>query len=171
MSRETYSIFRTSLHPSIYSSTTVVSRVPDSSSGGVNSTKIATGQINIYSNNLSQNYFTQKINESSNKPKIQIIQSPLYKPISKPTILLKSRQIFPEKKGNHVTFNHSSNRIIFINGKDFYKNNNTKHTIWWSPQELSMIRNRFIYELNDIQRANPKLSVRECIMELVLHHS
>jgi len=66
-----------------------------------------------------------------------------------------------------VTFNQTKNKTVYINGKDFYKNNNIKNNIWWSPQELAFIRNMFTIEVQRECIKNPNKSYRDCVLDLI----
>jgi len=66
----------------------------------------------------------------------------------------------------HVRFNQHKNKTIYINGKDFYQQNDIKNKIWWSPQELSFIRNMFMIEVRKVNDRCPHKTPRECISEI-----
>jgi len=60
-------------------------------------------------------------------------------------------------------------QIILTVDKEFYVNNNLKNSIWWSSQELLFIRNIVMTEAARIQRNNPKLNIGQCVKEICKH--
>lgn len=78
-----------------------------------------------------------------------------------------NRRIRTTPKKANVTFNQTKNKTVYINGKDFYKNNNIKHNIWWSPQELAFIRNMFTIEVQRECAKYPNKSQRDCVLDLI----
>ena len=84
---------------------------------------------------------------------------------SKPIYPFSDETIKTEKKAN-VRFNTKQNKTIYINGKDFYKKNDMKQKIWWSPQELNHIKNLFMVEVRDFSTRAPNKTPRQCILEL-----
>jgi len=118
-------------------------------------------------------------NISSQKPPEKNIEnkwSSLYKP-KKNYVVLETIHITkpfgnkhattPKNKKMNVTFNQTNNKIIYINGKDFYNKNNIKHEIWWSPQELSFIRNMFMNDVQKVNKKYPNKTPKECILKLI----
>lgn len=101
---------------------------------------------------------------SSRPPQLPVIYSrsstpiyPLQTPIDSPITAAKK---------THVRFNQHKNKTIYINGKDFYQQNDIKHKIWWSPQELNFIRNMFMIEVRKVNDQCPHKTPRECISEI-----
>ena len=80
---------------------------------------------------------------------------------------LYNRRIRTTPKKANVTFNQTKNKTVYINGKDFYKNNNIKHNIWWSQQELAFIRNMFTIEVQRECAKYPNKSQRDCVLDLI----
>lgn len=71
------------------------------------------------------------------------------------------------RKPQNVSFNQTKNKTVYINGKDFYKNNNIKNNIWWSQNELAFIRNMFSIEVQRECARYPNKSQRDCVMDLI----
>lgn len=71
----------------------------------------------------------------------------------------------PASTNKKITF-ENKNYIIFTVDKEFYANNNLKNSIWWSAQELMFIRNMVMSEAVRIQRSNPNLNIGQCIKEI-----
>ena len=53
---------------------------------------------------------------------------------------------FSKKQKKHVRFDTLHNQIIYINGIDFYKQNDIKNNIWWTPLEIVNFRTNFHFE-------------------------
>lgn len=58
------------------------------------------------------------------------------------------------------------NKVFYINGNDFYRFNNMKNDIWWSSDELKLFRDMFIEDVNRQKRSQPWLSHKECVHEI-----
>ena len=82
-------------------------------------------------------------------------------------IFLQSNSCKTLEKKQHVKFNQNENKILYINGKDFYKQNNIKNKMWWSTQELTYIRDMFMIEVKRIKNKYPHKTQRECMLELL----
>jgi hypothetical protein len=165
-----YNIFRTSLQSSVYSKIAPSEMHSDASffpkekmqsflispihiKPILQYNKDDSQQLKNYSDRGSIEFYKNRENIFQDTAKISAIHT------NRP-----SRHI--SKKRSTVRFNPSNNETIFINGKDFYKNNNIKNQIWWSANELALIREIFINEIKKMNSLYPKLSTRECIFEL-----
>ena len=71
----------------------------------------------------------------------------------------------PTPTNKKITF-ENKNHVVFTVDKEFYANNNLKSSIWWSAQELMFIRNMVMTEAIRIQRNNPNLNIGQCIKEI-----
>jgi hypothetical protein len=89
--------------------------------------------------------------------------TPKYKSVLKKSTYNGSNIKTPTNK--KITF-ENKNKIVFIVDKEFYANNNLKHSIWWSAQELMFIRNMVMTEAVRIQRNNPNLNIAQCVKEI-----
>ena len=115
-------------------------------------------------NNAFSSVFRSSFTQYSQQNPLDIKQSPNS---TKKYAILMSPRIYPQKSAHHVSFNQTGNKTVYINGKDFYQHNNIKHHIWWSQQELAIMRNMFMNDLQQVIASNPNKSPKECILELL----
>ena len=59
-----------------------------------------------------------------------------------------------------------NNKIIIINSRSFYNENDIKKDVWWTTAELNNMRNLLIAEVNRLKTMNPQWSVQHCIREI-----
>lgn len=157
-----FSVFRTSLHPSIYNNTI-------SPYTNINKNIIRTAGIihpslckNKSCDNIYNGYnFVENVNPIIYKKYYNIYdQDRLY---TSPSIINTIKQnILKDKK---ITFNKEI-YIITIHDKEYYKHNNLKNDIWWTSKELEYMRTLFMNEVARYHRMNPGLTISQCIKEL-----
>ena len=67
---------------------------------------------------------------------------------------------------HRVKFEPMNNKIIIINSRSFYNENDIKKDVWWTTAELNNMRNLLIAEVNRLKTMNPQWSVQHCIREI-----
>lgn len=177
-----YSIFRTSLQPSMYNGSNtnnplnipfIPMKPPVNLSSCDHRNRLNTSNDDI---NLT---FRNKPLRQSNSQLAQLIhpflenqrlkeQSYDVLPQKYKSVLKKSKYGGSNMKtqtNKKITFDKKT-QVIFTVGKEFYTNNNLKSSIWWSAQELLFIRNIVMTEAARIQRNNPNLNIGQCVKEI-----
>ena len=181
-----FSVFRTSLQPSMYNSNiynTSINVVTARTEPATQYNSIKNYPLNTPLNMMKPTVHTygyiSLYEKPRNEPQTWMAQQPVACRDSRPvsqcgtfpakSVLKKSKyggsNTKPASTNKKITF-ENKNHVVFTVDKEFYTNNNLKNSIWWSAQELMFIRNMVMSEAVRIQRNNPNLNIGQCIREI-----
>lgn len=171
-----FSLFRTSLHPSLYNNDSQFNRKENigllneqNMKGFAVSPQIKIQPICMTFHNQNQPppvrviiepKYNRYIQEDV-RPKIQTIAN------AKISILKKndSSQNIGKSMKKKISFN-DFNSIDYINNKSYYAENNIKGSVWWTASEIESFKHMVVIEAIKLQKTFPFLSVQQCIKEV-----
>jgi len=178
-----FSVFRTSLQPSMYNSNiynTSINVVTARTEPATQYNSIKNYPLNTPLNMMKPTVHTygyiSLYETPRNEPQTWMAQQPVVcrgdtqcGTFPAKSVLKKSKydgsNNKPASTNKKITF-ENKNHVVFTVDKEFYANNNLKSSIWWSAQELMFIRNMVMTEAIRIQRNNPNLNIGQCIKEI-----